>query len=168
MVVYLGWRINISIAQIYMWIWSGMDPAWSGRGGGGGGGGGGMLCQLWYRPPVNLLDYCKVLLDYCKVLLDYCIWIVINCCSQFTIVVPNIFLLNMKNFPCGRKPEKTHDFRQSEPTISKVKGACSDDCSTEAPQSKLSCTVKENSNLLYWRPSHKYGKYNALLLPLVD
>jgi hypothetical protein len=53
-------------------------------------------------------------------------------------------------FPnCGRKPEhpeKTHDFQQSvvdrlfshesiariEPTISEVKGACSDDCVAEA------------------------------------
>ena len=53
------------------------------------------------------------------------------------------------NFRCGRKPErpeKTDDFRQSvdwlfshesvariEPTISEMKGACFDDCATEAP-----------------------------------
>jgi hypothetical protein len=53
------------------------------------------------------------------------------------------------NFPWGRKPEhpeKTYNFRQSvdwlfshesvariEPTISEVKGACSDNCATKAP-----------------------------------
>jgi hypothetical protein len=63
------------------------------------------------------------------------------------------------NFPCGTKlehPEKIHDFRKSddrlftwvrfymspfshesvariEPTISEVKGACYNDCATEAP-----------------------------------
>ena len=52
------------------------------------------------------------------------------------------------NLPCGKKleyPEKTHDFRQSvdrlfshesvtriEPTISDVKGACSDACAIKA------------------------------------
>ena len=63
------------------------------------------------------------------------------------------------SFPCGRKPEhpeKTHDFRQSvdwlfshesvariEPTISEVKGACSDDdCATEAPCSVPHLTDK--------------------------
>ena len=56
-------------------------------------------------------------------------------------------LTHPANLPCGRKPErpeKTHDFRQSvdrlfshesvariEPTISEVKGPCSDDCDTE-------------------------------------
>jgi hypothetical protein len=58
------------------------------------------------------------------------------------------------NFPCGRKPEhpeKTHDFRQSvdwlfshesvariqpTPDLSEVKGACFEDCATEA-QTKI-------------------------------
>jgi hypothetical protein len=69
----------------------------------------------------------------------------IHCDIAFLTV---IILTHPVSFPCGRKPEhleKTHDFRQSvdrlfsresvariEPTISEVKGACSDDCATEA------------------------------------
>jgi hypothetical protein len=70
-----------------------------------------------------------------------------NCDITFlTMFIPT----HPVNFPCGRKPEqpeKTHDFRQSVDshestwahsenrtyTISEVKGACSDDCTTEAP-----------------------------------
>jgi hypothetical protein len=65
------------------------------------------------------------------------------------ITILTVFILTHPvNFPCGRKlerPEKTHDFRQVvdrlfshesiarlEPTISEVKGACSDDCATVA------------------------------------
>jgi hypothetical protein len=71
-----------------------------------------------------------------------------NCRSKFSSNI-SMILTHPVNFPCGRKPEhpeKTHDFRQSfdwlfshesvariEPTISEMKGACSDDCATETP-----------------------------------
>jgi hypothetical protein len=58
-------------------------------------------------------------------------------------------IIHPVNVSCGRKledPEKTHDFQQSvdrlfshesvariEPTISEMKGACSDDYATEGP-----------------------------------
>jgi hypothetical protein len=61
----------------------------------------------------------------------------------FSSTFLTVFILTHPvNFPCGRKlerPEKTHNVRQSvesvakiEPTISEVKGACSDNCATEA------------------------------------
>ena len=52
------------------------------------------------RPPINLLDYSKVLLDYSKVLLEYCIVIVVDkqftyhrVITQITHFVSNIFYL---------------------------------------------------------------------------
>jgi hypothetical protein len=71
--------------------------------------------------------------------------------NNWDITFLTVFILthHPANLHCGRKPEhpeKTHDFRQSvdrlfshesvariEPTNSEVKGACSDDCVTEAP-----------------------------------
>jgi hypothetical protein len=70
----------------------------------------------------------------------------VSACMYFLVLTYPV------NLPCGRKAEhseKTYDFRQRvdrlfftshfhitriEPTISKVKGACSDDCTTKAPQ----------------------------------
>ena len=65
------------------------------------------------------------------------------------------------NLPCGRKlerPEKTHDCWQSverlfshesvaslEPTISELKGACSDDCATE--HLNIEFTIDDRSHL---------------------
>jgi hypothetical protein len=70
--------------------------------------------------------------------------------SLFIYYFLTVFILTHPvNVPCGRKPEhpeKTRGFRQGvdgllshesvvriEPTISEVKDACSDDCTTEAP-----------------------------------
>jgi hypothetical protein len=72
---------------------------------------------------------------------------------------------NPVNIPCWRKPEcrKTHDVRQSvewlfshgyhnvhngNRTLSEVKGACSDDCATEAP-SRLRHRSPLSLSLLY-------------------
>jgi hypothetical protein len=89
-------------------------------------------------------------------LLMICYLLSLDYLSFITIVITflDVFILTHPvNFPYGRKPErpeKTHDFRQSvgrlfplgsvasiEPTISEVKGACSDDCATEAQKTSL-------------------------------
>jgi hypothetical protein len=106
-----------------------------------------MIIQLTPHWDFSVTDYIKYYAYLCYLLsLDYSylqqLW-------YYLIYFPNYVYPNPPvNIPCGRKPErpeKTHDFRQSvdwlfshesvariEPTISEVKGACSDDYPTEA------------------------------------
>jgi hypothetical protein len=104
-----------------------------------------IIIQLTPHWGFSVTDYIKYYAYLCYLLsLDH--YLYNNCDVTFLTV----FILTLPvDFPCVRKlehPEKTHDVRQSvdwlfshesvariKPTNSEVKGACSDECATEAP-----------------------------------
>ena len=98
---YLPWHAGFTLSCIFLLalqtyvvihrypysISAGIDPAWSGRGRG---------CALSAllpscvghvrHPPINLLDYCKVLLDYC-------IWIVVHSSLIIMLLLKLLYLI---------------------------------------------------------------------------
>jgi hypothetical protein len=106
-----------------------------------------IIIQLTPHWGFSVTDYIK----YYDYLICYLLSLDYLSLQQSRYYFPNCVYPNP---PCqlsrGRElehPEKTHDFRQSvdrlfshesvariEPTFSEVKGACSDDCATEAPE----------------------------------